>query len=197
MSNVNESEQVLELAQTLSREFQIPSAALVSLEGIAVNLATAEVLTAIIPLGVFNGARQLTFVIAGGDAGGGTLVIAGNDTGGNAQTETLTFTMPNETMTTANAYVASGLTATPATFTQGTADVTGTVSGNWVVQSSRKNATPRVWMNEFQPSRALTADEPIAEIKGSPSRIYQIAGGNAGVEGWLDLCVYPYVLGWL
>ena len=187
MSNVNESEQVLELAQTLSREFQIPSAALVSLEGIAVNLATAEVLTAIIPLGVFNGARQLTFVIAGGDAvWWHDRGIAGNDTGGNAQTETLTFTMPNETMTTANAYVASGLTATPATFTQGTADVTGTVSGNWVVQSSRKNATPRVWMNEFQPSRALTADEPIAEIKGSPSRIYQITGGNAGVEGWLD-----------
>ena len=191
MSNVNESEQVLELTQTTSREFPITAAALVSLEGIVVRLATTASLTAAIVLDAFDGARQLTFVITGGDAGGGTIAIAGNDAGGNAQTETLTFTMANQTMTTANAYLSAGLTATPATFTQGAANVTGTVSGNWVVQSSRKNADPRVWLDEFSPADALTADVPLAEVKGSPSRIYRITGGNAGIKGWLD---YVYTL---
>ena len=187
MSNVNESEQVLEIGQTTGREFQITGSALVSLEGIVATLATGGALTAAIALAAFEGARQLTFAITGGDAGGGTIAIVGNDADGNAQTETLTFTMASETMTTTNSYVSAGLTATPATFTQGTADVTGAVTGNFVVQSSRKNAEPRVWLNEFDPADALTADIPIAEIQGSPSRIYQVTGGNtAGVTGWLD-----------
>ena len=184
MSNVNESEQVLQIGETTGREFQITGAALVSLEGIVVPLAATAALTAVIALDTFEGARQLTFAITGADAG--TIVIAGNDSGGNAQTETLTFTMASETMTTTNAYVSAGLSATPATFTQGTSTVTGAVPGNWVVQSSRKNATPRVWLDEFDPADALTADIPIAEIQGSPSRIYQVTGGDAGVEGWLD-----------
>ena len=54
------------------------------------------------------------------------------------------------------------------------------------MQSSRKNADPRIWLNEFDPADALTADIPIAQVQGSPSRIYQITGGNVGVEGWLD-----------
>ena len=184
MSNVNESEQVLQIGQTTGREFQITGSALVSLEGIVAPLASTAALTAVIALDTFEGARQLTFAITGADAG--EIVIAGNDSEGNAQTETLTFTMASETMTTANAYVSAGLTATPGTFTQGTATVTGTVPGNWVVQSSRKNASPRVWLNEFDPADALTADIPIAQVQGSPSRMYQVTGGGVGVEGWLD-----------
>ena len=186
MSNVNESEQVLEVTQVTGKEFRIVGTAVVSLENIVVPLASTAVLTGAIALADFEGARLLTFEIAGGDAGGGTIVIAGNDIDGTAQTETLTFTMAAETITTANAYVSSGLTATPATFTQGTADVTGTVSGNWVVQSSRISANPRVWLNEFKPSESLTIAIPIAEIFGAPARVYQITGGNVGVLGWVD-----------
>ena len=186
MSNVNESEQVLQIGQTTGREFQITGSALVSLEGIVVTLATGGALTAAITLDAFEGARLLTFQVIGGTPAVGNIVVAGDDIDGNAQTETLAFTMANETMTTANAYVSAGLTATPNTYTGGTANVTGTVSGNWVVQSSRKNADPRIWLNEFDPADALTADIPIAQVQGSPSRIYQITGGNVGVEGWLD-----------
>ena len=182
----SESEQILETSQTTGKEFHILAPALVSLEGIAVTLASTAALTAAIALADFEGARLLTFEIAGGDAGGGTIVIAGNDLDGTAQTETLTFTAARQTMTTANAYIATGLTATPATFTQGTADVTGTVSGNWVLQSSRASADPRKWLNEFDPSDALSLDVPIIEIKGSPTRVYRIKCGNPGVEGWVD-----------
>ena len=180
----SESEQVLQTSQTTGKEFHILAPAQVSLEGIAVALASTAALTSAIALGDFEGARLLTFDIADADAG--TIEVAGNDIDGNAQTETLTVTMAAETITTANAYVSSGLSATPATFTQGTADVTGTVSGNWVVQSSRRSANPRVWLNDFKPSDALSLDIPIIEIKGSPTRIYQITGGNPGVEGWVD-----------
>ena len=180
----SDSEQVLKTSQTTGKEFDILAPALVSLEGIEVRLASTAALSAVIALGAFEGNRLLTFEIVGADAG--TIVIAGNDLDGTAQTETLTFTLASQTMTTANAYISSGLTATPATFTQGTADVTGTVSGNWVVQSSRRSANPRVWLNEFVPSDALTLKIPISEIKGSPTRVYQITCGNPGVEGWVD-----------
>ena len=183
----SESEQVLQTTETTGKEFGILGSALVSLENIVVSLASSAALAgSVIALNAFEGARQLSFEIAGGDAGGGTIAIAGNDIDGNAQSETLTFTMAKETMTTANAYVSTGLTATPATFTQGIANVTGTVSGNWVVQSSRRNASPHVWLNEFDPSHALTANIPIAEILGSPTRMYRITGGNVGVLGWVD-----------
>ena len=179
-----ESEQVLQVSQTTGKEFPILGSSLVSIEGVVVPLAATAALTAVIALDSFEGARQLTFAITGADAG--EIVVAGNDSGGNAQTETLTFTMASETMTTTNAYVSAGLSATPGTFTQGTATVTGTVPGNWVVQSSRENVMPRVWLNEFDPADALTADIPIAQIQGSSSRIYQVTGGDAGVTAWVD-----------
>lgn len=186
MSQKQNNLQVLEASEATSEEFTILGAALVSVEGIVDTVATDEALTAAITLADFEGARQLSFVVSGGNPVGGSITIAGDDAEGNAQTETLTFTMANETMTTANAYVSTGLTATPATYTGGTVTVTATVSGNWVVQSSRMNAEPRVWLNEFEPADALTSDIPIAEIQGSPYRVYRVTGGNAGVEGFVD-----------
>ena len=62
----------------------------------------------------------------------------------------------------------------------------GTIAGNWVVQSSRINATTRVWSNEFEVGDALTAAIPLAQIQGSPTRVYQITGGTAGATGWVD-----------
>lgn len=186
MTYDQESRQVLETSETTSDEFLILGSALVSLEGIVKTLATDAALTAAISLADFEGARQLSFTVSGGNPVGGTIAIAGTDADGNNQTETLTFTAADETMTTANAYVSTGLTATPGTYTGGTVTVTATVSGSWVVQSSRRNANPRVWLNEFDPADALTADEPIAQIQGSPYRVYQITGGNVGVEGFVD-----------
>ena len=64
----------------------------------------------------------------------------------------------------------------------------GTIAGDWVVQSSRKNATPRVWLNEFEIGDALTTDIPIVQIPGSPTLTYRLTGGtaNANLTGWVD-----------
>ena len=62
----------------------------------------------------------------------------------------------------------------------------GTLAGDWVVQSSRRNADPRVWSNEFEPGDALTADIPIAQIPGCETLVFRITGGTAGVTGWVD-----------
>ena len=64
----------------------------------------------------------------------------------------------------------------------------GTIAGDWVVQSSRKNAEPRVWSNEFEPGDALTTDIPIAQVPGSPTLVYRVTGGtaNANLTGWVD-----------
>ena len=59
----------------------------------------------------------------------------------------------------------------------------------WVVQSSRRNASPRVWANEFQPGDALTDDIRMAQIPGSPSRVYRVArasGTNVGLVAFVD-----------
>ena len=93
MSNVNESEQVLQIGQTTGSEFQITGSALVSLENIVVTLATGGALTAAITLDAFEGARLLTFQVIGGTPAAGNIVVAGDDIDGNAQTETLAFTM--------------------------------------------------------------------------------------------------------
>ena len=180
------SEQVLNVDETTGREFYIEASALVSVEGIVVRLASGAALTAAISLTAFLGARQLSFEIVGGDASGGSIAIAGTDAEGNAQTETLTFTMASQTLTTTHAYIASGLTATPATFTQGGVDVDATVLGNWLVQSSRRDANPRFWLDEFAAGAALTASLPFAEIQGAPSRAYQVISDNPGVECYKD-----------
>ena len=62
----------------------------------------------------------------------------------------------------------------------------GTIAGNWVIQSSRRSATPRVWVNEFEVGDALTADIPIAQIPGTETRVFRITGGTAGAIGWVD-----------
>lgn len=180
-----ESEQVLEIAQTTGKEFPIIDSALISLEGIVKTLASNAGLTAAIALEDFDGARQLSITIVGG-TGTGSIAITGTDGSGTSRNETLTFTNTERTKTTTHAYVSTGLTATPTTFTNGAANITGTILGNWLVQSSRKNAEERVWLNEFEAGDALTADIPIAEIQGSPSRVYQIVGDNPGVVGWKD-----------
>ena len=186
--SIYESEQMLTLEQTVSTEpFDIIDTALVSVEGITIAIATAAALTTAIALDTFAGARQIEWTVIGG-TGSGTIAIAGTDGAGDAQTETLTFTGTNRTQTTTHAYVSSGLTATPATFTDGAANATATVLGNWVVQSARKNAETPVWLNEFEAGDALTENVPIAEIKGSPSRVYRVKGDNAGITAWKDDC---------
>lgn len=64
----------------------------------------------------------------------------------------------------------------------------GTIAGNWVVQSSRKNATTRVWLNEFEVGDALTTAIPIVQIPGARTLVYRITGGtaNANLTGWVD-----------
>ena len=64
----------------------------------------------------------------------------------------------------------------------------GTIAGDWVVQSSRKNANPRVWLNEFEPTDALTTAIPIAQVPGARTLVYRIHGGtaNADLTGWVD-----------
>ena len=58
----------------------------------------------------------------------------------------------------------------------------------WVVQSARRDGT-RVWANEFQPGDALTDDIRMAQIPGSPSRVYRVArasGTNVGLVAFVD-----------
>ena len=64
----------------------------------------------------------------------------------------------------------------------------GTIAGNVVVQSSRDNANPRVWSNEFEVGDALTAAIPIAQVAASPTLVYRITGAtaNADLTGWVD-----------
>ena len=62
----------------------------------------------------------------------------------------------------------------------------GTIAGNWVVESARDNAATRVWRAEFEVGDALTTAIPLAQIQGSPTRVYRITGGTAGVEGFVD-----------
>ena len=64
----------------------------------------------------------------------------------------------------------------------------GTIAGDWVVQSSRKNANPRVWLNEFAPADALTTAIPIAQVPGARTLVYRIHGGtaNANLTGHVD-----------
>ena len=64
----------------------------------------------------------------------------------------------------------------------------GTIAGNWVVQSSRKNASPRVWLNEFEPADALTTAIPIVQVPGARTRVYRVTGGtaNSDLTGWVD-----------
>ena len=64
----------------------------------------------------------------------------------------------------------------------------GTIAGDWVVQSSRKNANPRVWQNEFEPADALTTAIPIAQVPGARTLVYRIHGGtaNADLTGHVD-----------
>ena len=64
----------------------------------------------------------------------------------------------------------------------------GTIAGDWVVQSSRKNASPRVWLNEFEPADALTTAIPIAQVPGARTLVYRIHGGTADADltGWVD-----------
>lgn len=188
MSYKQESLQILKTSETTGDEFSIFGSAIVSLEPVTTELADGAGLDAVIALAAFVGAGALTFTISGADAGGGNIVIAGQDANGNAQTQTLAFTGADGTMMTTDAYTATSLTVTPNTFTQGTVEVSVLVpiSGSWVVQSSRRNADPRRWSNEFEVGDALTAAIPLAELQGSPNRVYRVTGGAIGVEGWVD-----------
>lgn len=64
----------------------------------------------------------------------------------------------------------------------------GTITGDWIVQSSRVNANPRVWVNEFEAGDALTADIPIVWIPGAGTLVYRITGGtpHTDLTGYVD-----------
>ena len=186
-----ESEQVLQATELTGKEFDIfADSAEVSLEPLpAVELLDDEALSAAFSIDIPDTrVGQLQFTVSA-VVDASTIAIVGVGADGTAVTETLTWsTGDNAAMTTTNTY-ASITSATPSGFASETVDVTllaSTIAGNWVVQSSRRNAAPRRWSNEFEPGDALTADIPIAQVPGSNSRVYRVTGGTVGVEGWVD-----------